>query len=1350
MTLPTSSPDEQTLVGPYRLLGQLGGGGMGIVWRAEHVRTGAVVALKTVRMPEPRMLASIRREIHALTRMRHSGVVRVVARGVAAGLPWYAMELLSGRTLSDMIEGTWSESQYGFAARTISRSRRLPTPVGLASADTAEANAGMWNTRSRADFTLEMSTGEFDDVEEPGLNRDPSVRPPAAGGEAPTLLRVVLRLCETLAVLHGAGVVHRDLKPDNVFVRGTGEPVLVDFGLAAHGAIGREILDAGGAVVGTLHYMAPEQLQGEYVDARADLYSLGCILYECLTGEPPFVGTPMQVIHQHLNEEPEPLTRRVEGISPALEALVQRLLCKDPRERAGYAADVAAELAELVGEPLAIAPGGAPRQLYRAGFAGRDSELEGLGGLLDHLAYGTGKLALVHGPVGAGKTRLLMEFARRAAAGRHAVVTGECVAVGLAGDDVRALAPPLNPFRELFLHIVDRAHRLHGSQGSGSQTGSQGGARPGAVGVDEAERLLGADLRVLAEFEPALLGLPLAEAAGEPTALPGEARRQRIVDAMTRVLVACARPGPLVILLDDVQWADELTLAVLAALPAALPRAPVLVVAAVRAGDVPRELQALAARPGVHNLALAPLPVAAARSIVADVLALAEPPAELLDGLGPADAGNPFFVTELLHLAHDEGLLVREGHAHWRLADGAVARLPRSMAEISARRLAALAPATRRVVDVASVLGRVLDLDLLTTPHAGGSTGNGGAGVSAATGAANVGANGSAATCVSAANGGAAVSMASGVSVPYSPDADDLSEEAVLDAVDDLILHRVVQRRWTGDLTFVHDGVLAAAYDALPADRRRALHARFAERLEDRGDAALPQLAHHWSRAGVPVKAFNVLVRHARRTLAAGAHQQAFALLQRVWELVAAGLVLSTGERAGVALLTAEAALGLGDIDAAQARLAEVLQLHGQRLPRTGLGWLGGLVTAMGRQFSGLARRAGQQGEPDPDEPARAHALSLLQQSYVARGDTLRLLATCFMAANTAEASREAANPAIAYSVIGAVCGAVGLESRAGWYFARASELSRRLGDPHAEVAAGVAECAHYLGAARWGLLAARGEALAATARAIGARHEWEGLVLITMGGQLRHLGCPGVRAALGEALASATARNNDLSAAWCRAVRSECDMWQGLLEEAEEEASTALPVILRGSGKASAAVCRGVLAAVHHARGDAAAAAAEARQVLADLRGETLLFMHEPGCRLISDVLLDLWERAQSAGDPEAATLRKQALAAVKLQRGLAGRTPFARATAARLTAKVLRIGGHPERARKRQTEALALASSFALERGLIELELALCHPPGDPGRAHHGRRACAHFEACDAPTGVRRVELGLRGEHP
>ncbi|MBL9104879.1 MAG: AAA family ATPase [Myxococcales bacterium] len=1285
MTSPVRSADEEpVLVGPYRLLGQLGGGGMGIVWRAEHCATGEVVALKTVRLPEPRMLASIRREIHALTRMRHPGVVRVVARGVTNGLPWYAMELLTGRTLAHLIRSTWSESQPGYIGRTDSRSRKLPTPVGLAGADT-EFGMGGSATLSGVQYTL-----EFDAEPTPALapaedvGREATLlRPLAAAGEAPTLLRVALRLCETLAVLHGAGVVHRDLKPENVFVRATGEPVLVDFGLAAQGAAGREVLDAGGVVVGTLHYMAPEQLQGEYVDARADLYSLGCILYECLTGDPPFVGAPMQVIQQHLHRAPDPLPSRVDGISPALDALVQRLLCKDPRERAGYAADVAAELAALVGEPADIAPGGAPRQLYRAGFSGREGELDALARLLDHLAYGTGKLALVRGEAGTGKTRLLMEFARRAASGRPLIVTGECLAVGLQDADLRVEAAPLHPFRELFLHVVDRAHKL---------------------GPDETQRLLGADLRVLAEFEPALLGLPGAAAAPEVPVLPGEARRQRVVDAMTRLLTALARPGPLVLLLDDVQWADELTLAVLAALPSTLPKAPALVVCAYRPDEAPRELHALASRPGVHGIALRPLRDAAARSIVADVLALPEPPDGLLADLEPEDAGNPFFITELLHVAHDEGLLVRDGHDHWRLADRAAERLPHSMRDISARRLAALAPATRRVVDVAAVLGRILDLDLL------------------------IGVEG-------------------------------LQEDEVLDAVDDLILHRVVQRSWTGDLTFVHDGVLATAYAALAPDRREALHGRIAERIEAARPQgrALPELAHHWSRAGAPARAFHVLVRNARRTLAAGAHHQAKALLQRVWALVDAGLVLARGERSAAALLTAEAALGLGDIDAAQARVAEALQLQGHSLPRSEPGWFGELVLAMGRQFTGLARRAGRRARADPrPSPAvlrhssnvvRAQALNLLQQSYVARGDTLRLLATCFMAANTAEGSPDAANPAIAYSVIGAVCGAVGLESRAAWYFAEASAHSRRLGDAHSEVAAGVAECAHWLGVARWDLLESRGGALAATARAIGARHEWEGLTLMTAGGRLRHRGCAGVREPLSEALASAVARNNELSAAWCRVLRSECDLWLGSLDQAEIDAGLAIPAVLRGSGKGSAAVPRAVQAAVFLEKGQLAEAAAAARQVLVDLKGETLLFMHETACRLAADVLLDLWDDARTNGRSDADEHRHAAHTLIKLERGLARRTPFARPTAMRLTGKAMRIAGQQGEAREHLAAALAHAAEFALERGLIELELGLCLPVGAAGRDEHARRACAHFDACDAATGVHRVERALKG---
>ncbi|HLM46583.1 MAG TPA: protein kinase, partial [Myxococcaceae bacterium] len=101
---PPESPALPQSIGPYRVLDVLGQGGMGVVYRGEHRDTGEAVALKTVRVASESLLTSIRREIHALRRLHHPGVVRIVAEGVWQGLPWYAMELLSGQTLRDFLD----------------------------------------------------------------------------------------------------------------------------------------------------------------------------------------------------------------------------------------------------------------------------------------------------------------------------------------------------------------------------------------------------------------------------------------------------------------------------------------------------------------------------------------------------------------------------------------------------------------------------------------------------------------------------------------------------------------------------------------------------------------------------------------------------------------------------------------------------------------------------------------------------------------------------------------------------------------------------------------------------------------------------------------------------------------------------------------------------------------------------------------------------------------------------------------------------------------------------------------------------------------------------------------------
>ena len=152
-------------------------------------------------------------------------------------------------------------------------------------------------------------------------------------------------IAEALAYAHGMGIVHRDVKPENIFAVG-GRAVLTDFGIAH--IVGERSADGGhlttgGMVVGTASYMSPEQAAGErQIDGRSDLYALGCVLYELLTGAPAFTApTLMAILAKHLTEAPRPPSERGAALSPELDELVVRLLAKDPADRPAAAADVA-------------------------------------------------------------------------------------------------------------------------------------------------------------------------------------------------------------------------------------------------------------------------------------------------------------------------------------------------------------------------------------------------------------------------------------------------------------------------------------------------------------------------------------------------------------------------------------------------------------------------------------------------------------------------------------------------------------------------------------------------------------------------------------------------------------------------------------------------------------------------------------------------------------------------------------------------------------------------------------------------------------------------------------------------
>src|SRR3954454_25355843 len=221
--------------------------------------------------------------------------------------------------------------------------------------------------------------------------------------EIDTVLRVARGICAALEHAHRSGIVHRDLKPANVWLTADGTAKLGDFGLAF--SLDKSRVTRTGAIVGTAAYMAPEQALGHPPDAQSDLYSLGAMLYEMVTGRAPFVGDDVvSVISQHANAEPVAPSWHAEGVPEELERLILDLLEKSPDRRPQGAAEVVRRL-----ELVRVDDGGGrtvehPRVegLAEGVFVGREREVDKLREGFEDALGGHGRLLMVVGEPGIG------------------------------------------------------------------------------------------------------------------------------------------------------------------------------------------------------------------------------------------------------------------------------------------------------------------------------------------------------------------------------------------------------------------------------------------------------------------------------------------------------------------------------------------------------------------------------------------------------------------------------------------------------------------------------------------------------------------------------------------------------------------------------------------------------------------------------------------------------------------------------------------------------------------------------------------------------------------------------------
>jgi serine/threonine protein kinase len=307
-------------LGDFRLEGRIGAGGMGVVYRAQELSLGRAVALKVLR-PELLFFSGnrrrFRREIEAAARLSHPGIAAIYSFGEELGLPYYAMELLSGATLAELLADLAGQPR------------------------SALSGADLW-------AALERRVGQ-----------SAGMPPLYSGSYAATIGRCLLAVAKALAHAHERRVVHRDIKPSNVMLCLDGRVLLLDFGLAA--APGADRLTRTGSQIGSLPYMAPEQVRGggDQVGPSSDLYGLGVTLYEGLTGVSPYLdpGSAERTLQRVLEGRPAPLRQLAPGLQRDLEVVCLKAFEAESARRYASAGAFAADLeAALEGRPIVARP----------------------------------------------------------------------------------------------------------------------------------------------------------------------------------------------------------------------------------------------------------------------------------------------------------------------------------------------------------------------------------------------------------------------------------------------------------------------------------------------------------------------------------------------------------------------------------------------------------------------------------------------------------------------------------------------------------------------------------------------------------------------------------------------------------------------------------------------------------------------------------------------------------------------------------------------------------------------------------------------------------------------------------
>ncbi len=882
----------------YSVVRKVGEGGMGVVYEALDRETQRSVALKTVLHVDPNSLYLFKQEFRALADVHHRNLVRLHELvQPEAGPLFFTMELVEGRDFLDYVHGGGG-------------SRPLNTHTGFSSRSSSSTSVA---------HQVRPASGRL------------SVAPSPPTGDQPTrvdpdTLRPALRqLVQGLAALHTAGKLHRDIKPSNVLVTNAGRVVILDFGVAIELSGAADDGPAGG-IVGTPAYLSPEQAAGEAPSPASDWYSVGVILYEALAGRRPFEGSGMEMITRKMSEDPRPPSTWAQGIPPDLEALCVALLKQEPSERPD-GAEILRRLGAVGSQRPAtreaVGADGSARLLF-----GRDEQVHSLQAAFEAVTGGQTVTVRVGGAAGMGKSTLVQRFLDDLQRSGDAEM--------LSG---RAYERESVPYKAVD-SLVDALARL-------------------LIRIEEVEGPLEAPRHAaaLARLFPVIRLVP--SLSGLPEVPVDDAQRVRghAFGALRELVSTLARRRPLVLYIDDVQWGDVDSVALLHEVMRA-PHAPaVLLLLTYREEEAKTSsfLREMNERwpdtADVRDVTVGPLEDADAQRLALALIGESdEMAARTARAVAREAKGSPFLVEEL----------VRSNRMQAAATDATLSLL--KLADIVGDRLERLPEGARRLAGAVAVAGRPLPL--------------------------------------------AVFAVACGVDGAPDDDVELLRSERLV---------RTGFREGSEVIEPSHDRIRETIVEQLPADNLRARHEGLARALEATSSTDLEALAIHLLGSGARERGAAVAVRAAEQAAGKLAFDQAARLYRlalethsrpanearpirvrlaqalegsgRSPEAASAYLEAATGapqlERVDLERAAAAQLLSAGRTDEGTEVLRRVLAAVGLRAPRTAVGAIMSLLYhRLILRFRGLGFKERSPEEVSPDDRLRVDALHMVAVGF--------------------------------------------------------------------------------------------------------------------------------------------------------------------------------------------------------------------------------------------------------------------------------------------------------------------------------------------------------------------------------